>query len=257
MLMPETDRLNFTGRLILISGGAGALGRAISTALHSHGADVVTNDVVDRSAVVGLDPAATYIKADVADPTQVANMIDEILDTKGRLPDVVCCHAGLVDSFAIQDYPIEEFDRLMRLNVRGAFVLAQAISQRWLEARVPGHLIFTTSWVQDIPWPEIGPYNSSKAAVRQLAHSFARELAPHGIRANTIAPGMVNSGMTKHLWDTDESYRARAANAIPLGYLQAPESVADAFLFLVSSMADYMTGSDLLVDGGASLYPLN
>jgi NAD(P)-dependent dehydrogenase (short-subunit alcohol dehydrogenase family) len=86
---------------------------------------------------------------------------------------------------------------------------------------------------------------------------FARELAPRGIRANAIAPGIVAVGMAKRQWDTDPSYRARAGRAIPLGEMQRPESVAHAFLFLCSELASYMTGAVLLVDGGCSLYPMD
>jgi NAD(P)-dependent dehydrogenase (short-subunit alcohol dehydrogenase family) len=145
----------------------------------------------------------------------------------------------------------------MGVNLRSALIVAQAASQRWIAAGQPGQLIFTTSWVQDVPWPEITPYTASKAAMKQLARGFARELAPKNIRANIVAPGIVAVGLAKHQWDTDPSYRARAGKAIPLGYMQPPETVAHAFLFLCSPMADYMTGSVMLVDGGCSLYPMD
>ena len=93
--------------------------------------------------------------------------------------------------------------------------------------------------------------------MKQLMRSFARELADKGIRANAVAPGIVSVGMAKRQWDTDPSYRARAQKAIPLGYMQPLESVANAFLFLCSPAADYMTGAVLLVDGGCSLYPMD
>jgi NAD(P)-dependent dehydrogenase (short-subunit alcohol dehydrogenase family) len=113
------------------------------------------------------------------------------------------------------------------------------------------------AWVQDVPWPEITPYTISKSALKATMRGFARELAPRGIRANAIAPGIVAVGMAKRQWDTDPEYRARAERAIPLGHMQPPESVAHAFLFLCSEMASYMTGSVLLVDGGCSLYPMD
>jgi NAD(P)-dependent dehydrogenase (short-subunit alcohol dehydrogenase family) len=170
---------------------------------------------------------------------------------------VVCCHAGVVDAFPVEQYPLDKFDALMEVNLRSAFVVAQVATRRWLAQGIKGHLIFTTSWVQDVPWPEITPYNASKAAMKALMRGFARELAPKGIRANAIAPGIVAVGMAKHQWDTDPGYRARAQKAIPLGFMQPPETVAHTFLFLCSEMANYMTGAVLLVDGGCSLYPLD
>jgi NAD(P)-dependent dehydrogenase (short-subunit alcohol dehydrogenase family) len=118
-------------------------------------------------------------------------------------------------------------------------------------------LVFVSSWVQDVPWPGIAPYAASKAALRSLARSFAREFAANGIRANILAPGIVGTGMAKKQWDTEPDYRRRATRAIPLGSLQTPQSVADALIFLCSPMSAYMTGSTLLIDGGASLYPMD
>jgi NAD(P)-dependent dehydrogenase (short-subunit alcohol dehydrogenase family) len=126
-----------------------------------------------------------------------------------------------------------------------------------MQKKIPGHLIFTSSWVQDVPWPEIMPYSVSKSGMRTMMRGFARELAPYNIRANAIAPGIVGVGMAKRQWDTEPAYRARAEKAIPLGYMQPPETVANGFLFLCSTMASYMTGSVLLMDGGCSLYPMD
>jgi NAD(P)-dependent dehydrogenase (short-subunit alcohol dehydrogenase family) len=148
---------------------------------------------------------------------------------------------------------VDAFDELFKANVRGAFVLAQTAARRWREAGVGGHLIFTSSWVQDYPWPEIGPYCASKAAMYSLMRSFAKELAPYRIRANAVLPGIVSAGMARRQWDEDPDYRRRAQDAIALGELQDPRSVADAFAFLCSAMASYMTGAPLLVDGGCAL----
>jgi NAD(P)-dependent dehydrogenase (short-subunit alcohol dehydrogenase family) len=163
----------------------------------------------------------------------------------------------MVEAYPVTEYPIERFDALMQVNLRASFVVAQEAARRWRAQGIRGHLIFTTSWVQDVPWPEITPYNASKAAMKAMMRGFARELAADGIRANAIAPGIVAVGMARRQWDTDPGYRARAGRAIPLGEMQPPASVANAFLFLCSPMAAYMTGSVLLVDGGCSLYPMD
>jgi NAD(P)-dependent dehydrogenase (short-subunit alcohol dehydrogenase family) len=254
--------LDLSNKAILITGGAGAIGRVIVATLAAHGATVVVNDVVgEGDAAAALAEAGaggekiSYFQADATEPGQVAQLFDD-LEQRAGIPDVVCCHAGMVEAMPITDYPVEAFDRLMDLNLRSALLVAQEASRRWKAAGQPGHLIFTTSWVQDVPWPEITPYNASKAALKALMRGFARELAPR-IRANAVAPGIVAVGLAKRQWDSDPHYRARAEKAIPLGYMQPPESVANAFLFLCSDMASYMTGSVLLVDGGCSLYPMD
>ena len=255
--------LDLSDQTVLITGGVGAIGRVIVKTLAEHGATIAVNDIVPEAAArQQLDEAGAtgerihYFQADASEPAAVAALLDRVT-AQLALPDVVCCHAGMVDALPVVDYPIEQFDQLMNVNLRAAFVVAQTAAQRWIAAGRPGHLIFTTSWVQDVPWPEITPYTASKAAMKQLARGFARELADKEIRANCVAPGIVAVGLAKRQWDTDPSYRARAQKAIPLGYMQPPESVANAFLFLCSPLAAYMTGSVLLVDGGCSLYPMD
>ena len=239
----------------MISGGSGALGEHICARLAGCGAAVVSVDVVDIGG--GQDDQARervwHIQADVGEPADVERALGAVRERFGRHPSTVCCHAGVVASHPILDYPLDAFDHLFRVNVRGSFVLAQTAARHWREAGVGGHLIFTSSWVQDHPWPEIAPYSASKAAVYSLMRSFARELAPYGIRANAVLPGIVSVGMARRQWDEDPVYRRRAQGAIALGELQDPNSVADAFAFLCSPMASYMTGSPLLVDGGCAL----
>lgn len=248
-----TNPLDLSERTVLISGGAGALGRVIAERLTGLGAQVVVNDVVpDDAAAEVLPDGVAYVRADTADEAEVERLLDE-----SGLPDVVCCHAGVSEAHPVQEFPLETFDRIVNVNLRAAFVLARAASRRWIEQKRKGQLVFTTSWVQDVPWPGIAPYSASKAALKSLTRSFARELAPHQIRANAVAPGIVAAGMAKLQWDNEPDYRARAQRAIPLGYLQPPESVADTFAFLVSPLADYMTGSVVVVDGGCSLYPMD
>jgi NAD(P)-dependent dehydrogenase (short-subunit alcohol dehydrogenase family) len=255
--------LDLSGKTILITGGAGAIGAVVVKTLAEHGARVAVNDVVAASqaqgdlAASGLDAdQALYYQADATQPEPVAELFDRVTQQQG-LPDVVCCHAGMVEAFPVETYSLERFDQLIQLNLRSSFIVAQAAAQRWIAAGRAGHLIFTTSWVQDVPWPEITPYTTSKSGLKALMRGFARELAPKHIRANAVAPGIVAVGLAKRQWDTDPSYRARAEKAIPLGFMQPPETVAHAFLYLCSPMADYMTGSVLLVDGGCSLYPMD
>ena len=255
MTTTPSDRLGLNDRLVVLSGGAGAIGTRVVSTMENFGATVVSVDVMALEARGRT--GEREILADVSDPEETARAMDEVLRRFGRLPDVVCCHAGVAVTAPIEEFPLEAYDRIMRVNTRGAFVLAQEAARRWKAAARPGHLIFTSSWIAAVPWPDVAPYSASKAATQSLMRSFARELAPAGIRANSIAPGIVATGMALRQWEEEPEYRSRAGRAIPLGALQTPESVADAFVFLASDLAAYMTGSTLLVDGGCSLYPMD
>ncbi len=257
------DLLDLTGRRILITGGLGAIGRVVVRVLSEHGAWVMANDILDEEEAHTVMSEAgitrqgvSYHQCDCRDIEAVQQLFAQ-LDRENHLPHTVCCHAGLVHPGNIDTFNLQEFDETIDLNLRSAFLVSRTAVQYWKRRQVDGHLIYTTSWVQDVPWPEITAYTVSKSGMRTLMRGFARELAPSGIRANAIAPGIVGVGMAKRQWDTDPTYQARARKAIPLGELQNPESVAHGFLFLCSDLASYMTGSVLLVDGGCSLYPMD
>ena len=250
---------DLSDKVILITGGCGAIGQVVVRVLAEHGATIAVNDIIpadEAAKVLPADLKVVYFMADATSPEAVDSLFQQV-EAKLGLPNVVCCHAGMVAAHPVEQYPLAGFDALMNLNLRAAFIVALAAAKRWTAQNRPGQLIFTTSWVQDVPWPEITPYNASKAGMKALMRGFARELAPKNIRANAVAPGIVGVGLAKRQWDTDPSYRARAQKAIPLGYMQPPESVAHAFLYLCSELANYMTGTVLLVDGGCSLYPMD
>lgn len=248
---------------LIISGGCGAIGLDVVKKLTDHGARMTINDIVDpaeadsrlREAGVKQD-CVHYVPGDLTQSSTAAALVKAARDKFGPIHTALC-HVGIVIPGPLLDFKESDFDLTLASNVKTAFLLAQASARAMLEDGIPGHLIFTASWVAETPWPDIGPYNTSKAAMNQLMRSFARELADKNIRANAIAPGIVSVGMAKRQWDTDPVYQARARKAIPLGFMQPLESVANGFLFLCSEAADYMTGSVLLIDGGCSLYPMD
>lgn len=252
------------GQHIVISGGCGAIGLGIVRKLTEHGAVITVNDILSpheameriQAAQINTDKTH-YVQGDLTRTDQVQTLIESARNRFGAIHTVLC-HIGIVISAPLLEFTETDWDATMNTNVKTAFLLAQAGARAMIADGVQtGHLIFTTSWVAETPWPEIGPYNTSKAAMNQLMRSFARELADKGIRANALAPGIVSVGMAKRQWDTDISYRTRAQKAIPLGQMQPLESVANGFLFLCSQAADYMTGSVLVMDGGCNLYPMD
>jgi len=258
------------GKSILITGGMGAIGKVLVQRLLAHGARVAVNDIIpDEDARKWFDAGGItrdrciYVASDVTTTEGARHAVESTVQRFGTL-DVALCHAGMAQTSPILDYGDQDWDRMMRVNLRSAFLVAQAAARIMVKREAPskggevrGKIIFTSSWVQDTPWPDITPYNVSKSGMKMLMRGMARELAAQGIRVNSVAPGPVAIGMAKRQWDNEPDYRRRIGKAIPLGFMQPPDSVADAFVFLCSAASDYMTGATLLVDGGCSLYPMD
>jgi NAD(P)-dependent dehydrogenase (short-subunit alcohol dehydrogenase family) len=240
---------------IAVTGAAGDLGHAMSLELVRRGAQVTMIDRVaeddarPRIEAVAAAGRCSYRRADVTDRAA----IDEILAGVDPL-DVAIGNAGIVESAPFLDVTEDEWRAHLDINLGGCFNVGQAAARLMVARGRSGLILFTGSWVGEIPWPEISAYCVSKAGVRMLARSMARELAPHRIRVNVIAPGIVFAGMARRQYETDPGYAKRASVVVPLGELGTAEQIAQATAFLCSSEAAYMTGSVLLVDGGASLF---
>jgi NAD(P)-dependent dehydrogenase (short-subunit alcohol dehydrogenase family) len=168
--------------------------------------------------------------------------------------DVAIGNAGIVESAPFLEVTRVQWQAHLDVNLSGCFNLGQSAARLMVERGTRGQIVFTGSWVGEIPWPEISAYCVSKAGVRMLARSMARELAGAGIRVNVVAPGIVMAGMARRQYETDPDYARRASVVIPLGEFGTAEQVAKATAFLCSRDAEYMTGSVLLLDGGASLF---
>lgn len=247
-------------RCALITGGAGDIGAAIARRLAADGFHVTLLDRRDSAdgdrvaasvaAAADVPPSrVVYARADVTDRSAV----DGVVASLPRL-DVAIANAGVVVSAPFLEITEAQWRSQVDVNLTGAFHTAQAAAARMVRDGVRGLLLFTGSWVGRVPWPEITVYATTKAGIEMLARQAARELAPYGIRANVVAPGIVRAGMAKRQLETEPQYAARAARVVPLGELQTADQVADSVGFLCSPQAAYMTGSTLLVDGGASLF---
>jgi NAD(P)-dependent dehydrogenase (short-subunit alcohol dehydrogenase family) len=242
---------------IAITGGLGDIGLAMAIELAGRGAHVSLIDRVPeetaapRLAEVTAAGTCSYHAADVTDRAAVEGVVAAIDPL-----DVVISNAGIVLPAPFLEVTAHEWQQQLDVNLTGCFNVGQAAARGMVARRRPGKIIFTGSWVGDVPWPDISAYSVTKAGIRMLAKSMARELAPHGIRVNVIAPGIVFAGMARQQYESDALYARRAATAIPLGEFGTAEQIAKATAFLCSPDSDYMTGSVLLVDGGASLFNL-
>jgi NAD(P)-dependent dehydrogenase (short-subunit alcohol dehydrogenase family) len=247
-------------RSVLITGGLGDIGAATALRLARDGHVVTVADLADEQAgSAALDASASgdsdarerlrYVKADVTDTEDLQRAIDSV----PRL-DVAIANAGIVRSSPFLEITATSWQQHLDINLTGAFHTAQIAARRFVADSTAGLLLFTSSWVADVPWPEITAYTVTKAGLEMLARQAARELSGHRIRANVVAPGIVNAGMARVQLETEPQFAARATRAIPLGELQTVDQVAGTFSYLCSNDADYMTGATVLVDGGASLH---
>jgi NAD(P)-dependent dehydrogenase (short-subunit alcohol dehydrogenase family) len=249
-----------SGNIIAISGGCGDIGQATARRLIREGAHVTLLDRAPKEALSAdlvSNDNLTYLFCDVTDRDSVESALKRVLTTHPRL-DIVIANAGMVANEPFLQVDPANLRRTMEVNFFGAFHLAQLAARLMVQqpasaSGVRGKVLFTGSWVQDMPFPEGTSYICSKSALKMMAMVMAQELASQGVRVNLVAPGIVYAGLSKKLHDADPSFRARVAAAIPLNEMQTAESVADAFAFLCSGDSDYMTGSSLLVDGGTSL----
>jgi NAD(P)-dependent dehydrogenase (short-subunit alcohol dehydrogenase family) len=258
----STDPLMpLAGQVALVTGAAGDLGRAIAVALAGAGARLVLTDrrpnadarpVLDAVAAAGGQPAR-YVQADVADRPAVDALVAGIDADEGRL-DIVVSNAGIVDSAPFLDVTLAQWQAHLDANLTGCFHVGQAAARLMVARGTPGTILFTGSWVQDVPWPEISAYCASKGGLKMLARCMARELARHGIRVNIVAPGIVNAGLAGRQLREEPQYAARVRHVIPLGAPGTPEQVAQAMLYLAAPTGAYITGTTLLIDGGCSLF---
>jgi NAD(P)-dependent dehydrogenase (short-subunit alcohol dehydrogenase family) len=247
-------------RVALVTGAGSGIGEAICVRFAEEEARVVvtTRDpdhlgrtVARVAAVSGREPMGLAL--DVTDRGAVASVVDEVVERFGRI-DVLCANAGvdLPAAPAIQDVTDEEWDRIMAVNVTGTFLVTRASVPHIPDG---GAVVTIGSINSFVAWPNAVPYTTSKGAVLQFTRALALDLAPRGIRANCVCPGVIDTPLTREFIDAapdpDEVVREYEAVA-PLGRMGTAEEVANAALFLASDEASFVTGAALLVDGGTT-----
>lgn len=250
-----------TGKVIAITGGCGDIGRAVAASLRQEGAKVVLLDVSSpKSAAIkkkSASPTISYFPCDVRDRSSVETVFTQIIKQYRRL-DIAIANAGMVANQPFLEIAYENWKATLDVNLTGAFHTAQ-VAARIMAKQKPaknglrGKILFTGSWVQDMPWPEGTSYIVSKSGIKMMAKTMAQELAKLRILVNVLAPGIVMAGLSKKIYESDATFRKRAGLAIPLSEMQTAESVARGFLFLSSDDSNYMTGASLLIDGGTTL----
>ncbi|MDT4976948.1 MAG: meso-butanediol dehydrogenase / (S,S)-butanediol dehydrogenase / diacetyl reductase [Pseudonocardiales bacterium] len=240
------DTVSSTPRVAVVTGGASGIGRSTATRLSADGCRVAVLDLGDAG---GTDAELT-LRTDVTDPEEVETAFKEVVATFGRI-DVLVNNAGITGSAEAtrcHETPIDEWDRVQAVNVRGPFLCTRAALPTMLR-QGSGHIITVASVAGLIAFPGRCAYTTSKGAAVQFTKSLAVDYASAGIRANAVCPGFVETPMTQWRLDQPE-LRAQVETKIPLGRVAQPEDIADAIALLASDRLVYMTGHSLVVDGG-------
>ncbi len=245
--------LGLEGRIVVVTGAGGGLGRAIATGFAEAGARLVLLDrdraTAEETAIAlrALGAEASVHRCDVTDPEEIAEAADRSARALGPC-DVLVNNAGLLRPGPIASLTLEEWNRLIAVNLTGYFLCAKAFGRQMLE-RKSGAIVHVASIAGRHPQPWSGAYSVSKAGVVMLAQQLALEWGPSGVRSNVVSPGLVRTPMTEAYYRIPE-VAERRAGIVPLRRVATPRDIADATLFLASPRAAYVNGEDLCCDGG-------
>jgi NAD(P)-dependent dehydrogenase (short-subunit alcohol dehydrogenase family) len=276
------NRLN--NKTIVVTAGYGDIGRATCRRCCEEGATVImtgrkpakegeaiaraTEREARRALPAKLAKAGAaagtieYLRCDAGNRASIDAMLAAVAKRHRRI-DVVIGNAAMVENGPFLKIRPDQWQAHLDLNLTGNFHLGQAAGRIMVKQKplkkpgcrrgVRGKILFNSSWVQDMPWPEGCCYGVSKAGLQLMSKAMAHELAVHGIRVNLVSPGIILAGLSRMCYETDPNFGPRATAAIPLREFGTPDQCADAFVFLACDESDYITGTSLLVDGGASL----
>ncbi len=253
------DHFKLENKVAVVTGGAQGIGFAISTALAQAGATVVIADLNPTTGEASTGKLrheghqADFIQLDVTNSSQADNVANHLANQYGHI-DILVNNAGIARNTPALEVSDEEWLQVMNINVNGVFWCSRAFGRIMARQR-SGSIINIASMSGQIvnkPQPQAA-YNASKAAVAHLTKSLAAEWAEYGIRVNAISPGYIGTEMTKKGLDIPE-WRSNWLGLTPMGRLGEPHEVANLALFLASDASSFMTGSDVLIDGGYTVW---
>lgn len=241
-------------RAVVVTGGGRGMGAAIARALGSGW----TVGVLDRDRAAAdatardLGADAVALVADTTDEVAVAAELDRFASLAGVPVTGLVANAGIVRFGPLLDLSLDDWRSVVEVNLTGTFVTARAVARRLVAAGRGGSIVTVTSMNGVAPGPNAGAYAATKAGIARMTQQMALEWGPLGIRVNAVAPGLIEVGMAEAIY-ADADVRRRRERAVPIGRLGTGEDVASVVRFLLSDEAAYVTGAELLVDGGVTM----
>jgi glucose 1-dehydrogenase len=247
--------MKLANKVVVITGAATGIGKAIAVAMAREGAAVVIDYIGEPDTptdalahVESVGGKAIAVHADISDPDQVGNLISETITTFGRL-DILVNNAGYQKFMPFLETPLDVWRKVIATDLTGAWLCCQAAAKQMAAQGDGGRIINISSVHEDLPAVRNAPYCAAKGGLRMLMRTLAVELAPHGITVNNIGPGAIATPMTGHL-ENDPERKANLLERIPARRVGEPEEVAELAVYLASDAAAYVTGSTYFIDGG-------
>ncbi|MBF9031738.1 SDR family oxidoreductase [Rhodobacterales bacterium HKCCE3408] len=237
-----------TDRIALITGGAQGIGRACAEALAEDGCRIVLADVKDSVTDTAKDFGGTGHICDFGDATAITALFDKIEAGIGPV-SVLVNNAGIAMPGDFLEYPLDDFRRVLDVNLIGTFVATQRAAKTMVAQGIKGAIVNMSSINAQVAIPAIPAYCASKGGVMQVTKAAALALAPHGIRVNAVGPGSIDTEMMAGVNANPEAFK-RAMSRTPLGRAGTAREIGDIVAFLASDKASYVTGETIYVDGG-------
>jgi NAD(P)-dependent dehydrogenase (short-subunit alcohol dehydrogenase family) len=245
----STISFGHAARVCLVTGGAQGIGEACVRRFARDGARVVVVDLdVARGSALAQELGGLFVACDVGDKTQVDAMVAQVVQAHGRI-DVLVNNAGIFKAADFLDITEADFDAVLRVNLKGAFLVGQAVA-RVMAAAGGGAIVNMSSVNGVLAIPSIASYNVSKGGINQLTRVMALALADRGIRVNAVAPGTIATELAAKAVLTSDEARQRILSRTPMKRLGEPSEIADVTAWLASDAASYVTGEIVVVDGG-------
>jgi NAD(P)-dependent dehydrogenase (short-subunit alcohol dehydrogenase family) len=249
--LPDSSTVNFglKDRVCIVTGGAQGIGEACIRRFTREGAKTVIADVdSELGRALALEVGGLFARCDVGDKAQVDAAVAATLQAHGRI-DVLVNNAGIFKAADFLEVTEADFDAVLRVNLKGAFLMGQAVAREMAKAG-RGSIVNMSSVNGVLAIPTIASYNVSKGGINQLTRVMALALAGQGVRVNAVAPGTIATELAAKAVLTSEEAKARIMSRTPMQRLGQPSEIADTVAYLASDAASYITGEIVVVDGG-------